>query len=177
MSYNSQKDELSYESPEDHIDLLPSDKQEITSLSTSQTTPKESDVASMKEIPMSVKEVLIDVRDILRPKGPKPRGAAKFYKEVTVLELEGEESYKITLDQMLEDVGSVVLVSMDGPLLIRRFSTDGKNLKEFSKGQEAMEGDWVKLDAPSEGLKTIELKIFSEQRNRLKIYVQHFDQE
>jgi hypothetical protein len=138
---------------------------------TKKTANKENEPKTM------TKEILVKTNDILRTQNPAARGAAKSYKEVTVLELEGDQAFKIVLDEALENVGSVVLVSLDGPILIKEFSANDGDKKTFSKDQESMKGDWVKLDGPREALQTVDLKTYSKTSNRLKVYVQHFSDE
>jgi len=122
-------------------------------------------------------QIQLNTREIIEAESPMARGAAKSYKEVTTLDLKGENAFKLTLDQSLDKVGSVVLVSLDGSFLIHNFSANKKSNKTFKKGQETMKGDWVKLDNIQGDLKTIELETYSELNNRVRVYVQYFSED
>ena len=123
---------------------------------------------------LNPKEIKLNTKEIIESESPMARGAARSYKEVITLELEGENAFKLTLDESLNKVGSVVLVSLDGSFLIHNFSANKKSKKTFKKGQETMKGDWVKLDNIQGDLKSIELNAYSELNNRVRIYVQYF---
>ena len=134
--------------------------------------PKEIQDEIKKQI--SVNTLIVDTRDILRSENSLARGAAKSYKEVLVLEAEDENYFKIELSEALPNIGSVVLVSLDGPILIKRFAANESVEKSYKDGQEAMKGDWVKLDNIQNSLKTIEIETLSKINNRLRVYVQYF---
>lgn len=100
-------------------------------------------------------------------------GASETYKEVALLDLKGEERVEIVLDEVLENVASVVLVPEDGEVLIKTFQVNQDVQKGFKEGEESFEGDWIKLDGFKGRLEKIYLETRSKEKLRLKVLIQY----